>query len=133
MDVRIYNPMAQSHRDQDLLSAHKKNEQEKKREYDERIREIEHGTFTPLVFTSSGGMAPLAIRFYATLAQQLAEKKQQPRSCVTAWLRCRLSFSLLRSAILCLRGTRAKPPAYTNVGNLDFEETVVDSKIGIRM
>ena len=133
LDVRIYNPMAQSHRNQDLLSAHKKNENEKKREYDERIREVEHGTFTPLVFTSSGGMAPLAIKFYSTLAQQLAEKRQQPSSCITAWLRCRLSFSLLRSAILCLRGTRTKPPAYTSVGDLDFQETVIDSRIDFRM
>ena len=133
LDVRIYNPMAQSHRNQDLLSAHKKNENEKKREYDERIREVEHGTFTPLVFTSSGGMAPLAIKFYSTLAQQLAEKRQQPSSCITAWLRCRLSFSLLRSAILCLRGTRTKPPAYTMVGDLDIQETVIDSRIDFRM
>ena len=94
-DVRIFNPMAQSYREQDLAPAHRRNEQQKKREYDERIREVEHGTFTPLVFTSSGGMAPQAIIFYARLAQQIAEKKQQPRSCVTAWLRCRLSFSLL--------------------------------------
>ena len=133
MDVRIYNPMAQSHRGQDLQAAHKKNEQEKKREYDERIREIEHASFTPLVFASSGGMAPLAIKFYATLAQKIAEKKQQPRSSVVAWMRCRLSFSLLRSAILCIRGTRSKPPTYTSVGDLDYEETVVDSRIDFRL
>ena len=133
MDVRIFNPMAQSNRDQDLLAAHKRNEQAKKREYDERIREVEQGTFTPLVFTSSGGMAPQAITFYAHLAQQLSEKKKQSKSSVVAWMRCRLSFSLLRSAILCIRGTRSKPPAYTNVGDLDFEETVIDSRIGIRM
>ena len=130
LDVRIFNPMAQSHRRKDLPTVHKENEQEKKREYDERIREVEQGTFTPLVFASSGGMAPQAIIFYAALAQKLSEKKQQPKSIIVAWMRCRLSFSLLRSAILCLRGSRSKPPAYTNVGDLDFEETVVDSRIG---
>ena len=132
MDVRIFNPMAQSNRDQDLLAAHRRNEQDKKREYDERIREVEQGTFTPLVFTSSGGMAPQAITFYAHLAQQLSEKKKQPKSSVVGWMRCRLSFSLLRSAILCIRGTRSKPPTYTNVGDLDFEETVVESRIETR-
>ena len=133
MDVRIFNPMARSNIGQDLLTAHRKNEGDKKREYDERIREVEQGTFTPLVFTTSGGMAPQAIAFYAHLAQQLSEKKNQPKSCVVAWMRCRLSFSLLRSAMLCLRGTRSKPPAYTNVGDLDFEEEVVNSRIGTRM
>ena len=125
-DVRIFNPMAQTYRQETLPTAHRTNEQAKKREYDERIREVEQGTFTPLVFTTSGGMAPQAITFYANLAQQLSEKKQQPKSCIVGWMRCRLSFSLLRSAILCLRGTRSKPPAYTNVRYMDFEETVVE-------
>ena len=133
LDVRIFNPMANSYRGIELPRAHRKNEQEKRREYDERIREVEQGRFTPLVFTTAGGMAPDAITFYANLAQQISEKKNQPKSCVVAWMRCRLSFSLLRSAILCLRGTRSKPRMYTNVADLDFEETVVGSRINRRV
>lgn len=104
-DVRIFNLMAQSNRDQDLHAAHGRHENDKIREYGERVEEVEQGTFTPLVFTTTGGMAPRAKAFYAILAQQLADKKQQSRNCVTAWMRCRLSFSLLRSSVLCLRGT----------------------------
>merc|ERR1712002_1319883 len=104
-----------------------------KREPDARVREVEQTTFTPLVVTTSGGMAPQAIISYAYLAQRLSEKKLQSKSCVVAWMRCRISFSLLRSAILCIRGTRAKPPIYTSVGDLDFEESVVDSRIDIRV
>jgi len=36
------------------------NENEKKRAYDEHIRNIEHGTFTPLVFSIADGMGPIA-------------------------------------------------------------------------
>ena len=36
---------------------YKKHENEKKRQYAERVMEIEQGTFTPLVFTTIGGMA----------------------------------------------------------------------------
>ena len=133
VDVRIFNPMAESNIGQGLAAAHRSHELQKKRQYDERIREVEQGTFTPLVFTTSGGMAPQAITFYAHLAQRLSEKKMQSKSSVVAWMRCRLSFSLLRSAILCIRGTRAKPPIYTSVGDLDFEEAVVDSRIDTRM
>ena len=133
VDVRIFNPMARSYIEMPLSSAHSQNEKEKKRRYDERVREVEQGTFTPLVFTTSGGMAPQATTFYAHLAQQLAEKRSQPKSCVVAWMRCRLSFSLLRSAILCVRGTRSKPPAFVNVGDIDFEESVVESRIDTRM
>jgi len=128
-DVRIFNPMAQSNRDQDLHAAHGRHENDKIREYGERVEEVEQGTFTPLVFTTTGGMAPRAKAFYAILAQQLADKKQQSRSCVTAWMRCRLSFSLLRSSLLCLRGTRSKPPLYTSVRDTDFEETVEESRL----
>ena len=133
LDVRIFNPMALTNVELPLPRAHIQNEQDKKRRYDERVREVEQGTFTPLVFTTSGGMAPQAATFYAHLAQQLSEKKKQPKSCVVAWMRCRLSFSLLRSAILCVRGTRSKPPAYVNVGDIDFEESVIESRIDLRM
>ena len=32
------------------------NEQEKKRSYNEKIPQIDHGTFTPLVFSINGSM-----------------------------------------------------------------------------
>jgi len=34
------------------------NEKEIKREYNERVLEIEHGSFTPLVFSATGGEIP---------------------------------------------------------------------------
>ena len=80
MDVRIFNPMAQSNIGQDLKTAHRRNEQEKKRKYDERVREVEQGTFTPLVFTTSGGMGPQAITFYAHLVQQLSNRKSNRKA-----------------------------------------------------
>lgn len=39
-----------------------RNEQERKQEYDERIREIERGTFSPLVFSIAGGIGPISTR-----------------------------------------------------------------------
>ena len=132
-DVRIFNPLAHSNRNQQLKAAHNMHENQKIREYGERIQEVEQGSFTPLVFTTSGGWAPRAHTFYSCLAQQLAEKRKQAKSCVVAWMRCRLSFSLLRSALLCLRGTRQKPLAATHIRDLDIEECVVDSRIDLDM
>ena len=34
------------------------------------------------------------------------EKRQQPYSLTIRWMRCHLNFSLLRSSIMCLRGSR---------------------------
>ena len=101
------------------------------RAYGERILHVDHGSFTPLVFTTSGGMGSRARCFYSRLADLMSEKKHQPRSYVIAWMRCRLSFSLLRSALLCLRGTRHAIPPNTDIRDLDCEATVAES--GIRV
>ena len=88
--------MAKSYRGMELIQAHVRNEREKARAYEERIINVEHGSFTPLVFTTSGGMAPRAQVFYKRLAELMAERKQKPKSVIVAWMRCRLSFSLLK-------------------------------------
>ena len=121
--------MAQSHRGQTLKEIHNKNEKEKMREYSERVLNIEQGTFTPLVFTTSGGMGPQAKIFYARLAELMAGKNKESKAIFTAWLRCRLSFSLLRSALLCLRGTRTKVRDIEELRELDFEDVVRESRI----
>jgi hypothetical protein len=79
----------------------------KKRAYDQRIREVEHGTFSPLVFSCTGGMSRAAVSTYKRLAALIAAKRDESYSTTMGWIRCRLSFSLLRSAIMCLRGTRS--------------------------
>ena len=69
---------------------------EKRRQYDERVREIEHGSFSPLVFTTSGGMGTTATTVYKRITAMIAEKHSKPYSRTKHWIRCRLSFSLLR-------------------------------------
>ena len=51
-------------------------EQEKRRAYDERIREVtvERTCFSPLVFATTGGMGPTAATVFRKLASMLAEK-----------------------------------------------------------
>ena len=48
-DVRVLNPLAPSN-SQPLPTCYRRHEQEKRRRYDQRVREIEHGSFTPLFF-----------------------------------------------------------------------------------
>ena len=49
--VRVFNPFAPSHLNQDLQKSFNANEREKKRTYNRRVVEVEHGSFTPLIFT----------------------------------------------------------------------------------
>jgi len=41
------------------------------------------------------------------LAELVSQKCEESYSVVMGWLRCRLSFALLRSAILCIQGSRS--------------------------
>ena len=50
----------------------------KKRQYKERLLEVEHGSFTPLVFSSNGGMGRECFTFYKRLSETFAEKNKQP-------------------------------------------------------
>ena len=106
-DVRVFNPYAPCYRSSNLAQCYRKNELEKKRAYEERVREVEHGSFSPLVFSAAGGMGTIATVVYKRLASLLAEKQGRSYSSTLHWLRCRLNFSLMRSAIMCIRGSRS--------------------------
>ena len=75
-------------------------EKSKEREYASRIRNVEHADFNPLVFTTAGGMG--------AQCQATISDRRDLNSVVAGWLRCRLSFALLRTTLLCVRGTRAR-------------------------
>jgi len=49
-DVRIFNCLAASNSSSTLATVFRKHELEKRHAYEERIWEVEHGSFTPLVF-----------------------------------------------------------------------------------
>ena len=61
---------------------------------------------TPL-FATTGGMGREAIVFYRRLADHLFRRGSTSYSQTLAFIRCTLSFSLLRSATMCIRGTGA--------------------------
>ena len=102
LDVRIFNPHAPTNKNTTISKCYRKHEAEKKRAYEQ----VEQSTFTPLIFSATGGMAKQSTTFYKRLASLLADKWEHPYSSTLSWLRCLLSFSLLRSAIQCIRGAR---------------------------
>ena len=105
LDVKVFNPFSKSYVKESLIQCYRQLELDKKRAYEARVREIELGCFTPLVLSSSGGLGPAAKTFYKRLASLIAEKHDQPYSLILFWLRAK--FLLLRSAIMCLRGSRS--------------------------
>ena len=76
-DVRVCHPNAESYTDLTPQQIYSKRENEKKQKYAERILQIEQGTFAPLIFTTTGGMAPECQMFHSRLAELIATKKQR--------------------------------------------------------
>ena len=54
--IRVTNPSSNSQKNQTIEKVLKKHEAEKKRQYNHRIMNFEHGTFTPLIFALNGGV-----------------------------------------------------------------------------
>lgn len=72
-DVRIFNPFAQGHLNTSLPQCYRKQEV-KKRAYEKRVREVAHVLFSPLIFTTAGGIGTIATVVYKRLASCIAEK-----------------------------------------------------------
>ena len=120
-DVRVLHPQAQSNSDKSISQIYQSHEKNKKREYNDRVLNVEKATFTPLVFSTTGGMALEALQFLKHLAEKISLKKGQRYSDVMSFVRRRLCFDLLRTCIISIRGyrgTRTLPP--TALSDLDL-------------
>ena len=120
-DVRVCHPNADSYKNLTPEQIYKLHENDKKRLYSSRVLEVERGTFTPLVFTTTGGMSNECQRYHSRLAELLAVKKQESYASTIAWIRTRVSFAILRSALVCLRGSRSRRRTIPNIQETDLE------------
>ena len=68
-DVRVTNADSTSQQTTSLKSVLRNHEMAKKREYNRRVMEVEHGSFTPLIFTTTGVMGHECSIFHKTLAE----------------------------------------------------------------
>ena len=119
-DVRVFNPLTKCHRSKPLSKVHDQNEKEKKVKYAARITEVEHGSFTPLVFSCFGGMSRECSAFYKKLAEKLAEKRDLNLSEAICFIRTKLSFSLAKSMVLCIRGSRSVRKITTSLADTEI-------------
>ena len=80
------------------------------------------GSFTPLVFSTLGGMGKEAERYHKRLGQLIAQKRNELYSDVVNFIRTRLSICLLKSILISLRGVRGKITKDTNtpISSLSF-------------
>ena len=105
-DVRVTHVNSKCYQSKPTSEVFKEQEEDKKRKYQQRVLDVEIGSFTPLVFGTNGGMGNECQRFLKHLADKIAQKDTEPYHVVITWLRTQISFELLRSAHACIRGSR---------------------------
>ena len=106
-DVRVFNPNARRYAKQELSKTYQLNEKEKKCFYNERIMQVEHDTFTPLVMSATGGTGRESSKLYSRLSELISEKRESSYSIVATWIRQKIIFALFKSIAMCLRGSRS--------------------------
>ena len=108
LDVRIMNPNSPSYADKTVEQLYSQHKQEKKKAYNHRIMHVDKGSFTPLIFTTAGGMGPEATKFHKKLAELIADKRGETYSDVVNHIRTKLRFSLLKSILIAIHGERGR-------------------------
>ena len=106
-DIRIFHPNAKSYQGSSLQDVFKHHERRKQLEYEERILNVDRGSFCPLVFATTGAAGPLCDRFLKSLAGKIAEMDNTDYSSTMSWMRCRIAHALIRNAVMCIRGSRS--------------------------
>ena len=66
-DVQVFNPFAQSNLQIPLDAIYRRHKLDKIHQYAQRVREVEHSSFTPSIFFSSGGWVRLLLLFISEL------------------------------------------------------------------
>ena len=106
MDVKVINPNSESYKNMTMKKVYERAESSKKNAYNDRILHVEHGSFTPLIFSVTGGMGPQASTFIKLLCNKISYKHRQDYANVTNFIKCKFSFLIRKISLLCIRGSR---------------------------
>ena len=104
-----------------LLITH---ENRKKVEYNDRVLQVEHASFTPLIFATNVPMGEEAERYHAILAEKMNEKLNCTYADTMDYIRKKLSFTILKTALIALRGHRKKQQ-YTSCSTRDTDINIL--------
>ena len=107
-DVRVLHMNSPSYMGTTPEKLYQQHEQQKKRKYNHRVIEVEKGSFSPLVFSTTGGMGPECTKFHKRLAELISDKRGESYADTMNYIRTRLRVTLLKSTLIAVRGERGK-------------------------
>ena len=120
LDIRIMHPNSPSYVNKPIKDLYASHEQEKKRNYNERVLQVERGSFTPIVGSTFGGWGIEAEKHHQRIATLIAAKRNEEYADVINYVRTRLRFSLLKSILTAVRGVRGKSRPADPISSIAF-------------
>ena len=106
-DIRVFDPNTKRYSAQSPKILYQcYNKKEKKRQCNMWVSSVKNKSFTPLVFSINAGMGRETLKCYSRISQMLSQKRDESYSLTMSWIRRKLTFSLMRSIITYIRGSR---------------------------
>ena len=114
------HPNSPSYANKSIQQVYTAHEQEKKRCYNERVLQVERGSFTPIVGSTSGGWGKEADMYHKRIATLIALKRNEEYADVMNYIRTRLRFCLLKSVLTAVRGVRGSLRTASPISTISF-------------
>ena len=108
LDVCVIHVNSPSYEGSTPAQLYERNENRKKRVYNDRIMHVERGSFSPLIFSTTGGMGSECSRYHKRVAELIAKKGGDSYADVVNHVRTRVRFALLKSTLVAIRGERGR-------------------------
>ena len=120
--MRIVHANSPSYLHTPVDKLYAQHENAKKVAYNKRVMEVEHGSFTPVVISTAGGMGEEALKYHNRLASLIASKRNEDYDSVITYIRRKVRFSILRTTLIAVRGTRklVKKKRIMNFSDVDM-------------
>ena len=124
IDVSVFNPQAKATKanwEKSIPQMYKSREEEKKQGYLPRVLQVEKGTFTLAVFSTSGGIGKGAGSLLQRMAKRMSIKRGENYRSVVSFLRRRLCFDFLKTCVSPMRGYKKPTTIAAKIDTLDLD------------
>ena len=125
LDVRVMHPLSSSYKGKSIEKIYAQHENEKKRTYNDRILNVEKGSFSPLIFSTTGGMGPECTRYHRRVAELIAAKRGEEYSDIMNFIRTKLRIALLNCTLVAIRGERGRGKKAPNAPIADLSLNII--------
>ena len=126
-DVKVINALAISNFNTEPKKLYEEHARQKRREYGQRVVQVEDGDFVPLIMLSTGSMGPEMTSAVKKVCNEIAFREKREYAEVATLTRAQLSFALARASLVCLRGSRTiSVQSQEPLSNVDLAMTELD-------